>query len=338
MITLLNIELICDCRELYPSFDNSVHYNDHYAMNEIYDIKNAINMLGFNCNFFGGVKELSCAYHSKTKFENELFLNMSDGMTERYSRVQVPVLCDMLNLRYSGCGPFETALASNKFYSKLAIEKIGIQTTNGFTLTPESILDNRIFSKLKYPVIIKPNHAGSSLGITKDSVCENILSAKTQARYMLGLFDEIIIEEYISGYDVTNFILGNGNNIELNEVLLAKHHNKFFFEREAVSYLDYANNKSSHVMANQFLSESLINEIKKISKNLVIGLNINDIARIDYRVTKEGKIYFLEVNTIPAISMHSQVGTICRGIGIEFKKFLEIFIHVVCKRLGINYL
>ena len=328
-----NIKIICDFRENYPSYCEQHHYNDHQDKDTFVRIKNAICNLGYNCEIFGGVQELLFAINRNESFPNTIFLNLSDGMSQNYSRVQVPVLCDILGVKYSGSGPFEVALTTNKYYSQLAVENIGINVPKAILITKNDILDIAKIVDINFPIIVKPNSAGSSIGITPKNYCSNKDEVKQIVRKLLNDFDELIVEQYIPGYDVTNFIIGNSPEFYLNEVLVAQHHNKVFFDTEAISYEDYARNQTSHVMASKYLDKILIERIKQATKDIIEELKVNDIARIDYRVTDKGSIYFLEINTVPAIHMNSQVGAICHGIEISFEEFLKRYIETVLKRM-----
>ena len=101
--------LICDFREglkNYASHTETNLYNDHPSQKNIYEIIDSIRSLGYECEYFGGIPELIHAIESKQQFNNCIFLNFTDGMDQKYSRVQAPALLDILNVPYSGSGVF----------------------------------------------------------------------------------------------------------------------------------------------------------------------------------------------------------------------------------------
>ena len=120
------IEILCDYQENFESESNDGHINDHQTKETFIEIEKAIKLLGYPCEIFGGVPELLLAQNSKMDLKNKIFLNLSDGLSHQYSRVQIPILCDILGVKYSGGNPFTVALTSNKFYTKLAVEKMGV--------------------------------------------------------------------------------------------------------------------------------------------------------------------------------------------------------------------
>ena len=327
---MINYKLICDFCESFDSKSEEGHVNDHQTKKTFEDILLAIKNLGYECEIYGGIPELIHAYENNKKFSPDtIFINLSDGTNHRYSRVQVPVLCDLLNLNYSGGGTFELALTSNKYYSSMAVKDAGILTPQGMLVTnPEDL-----FSIPNKKSIIKPNSEGSSLGITNKSVCDEVKEIREQSNRLLKKFSEILIEEYIPGYDVTCFVIGN-NQILLNEALVVKHHGKLLFENEVLGYKEHMLGTRTFLPADTVLSRETEKRVKNISVNIKNLFNIYDFCRIDYRVTKDSKIYFLEINTVPAISLDSQVGVICQKLNISFENFIDRIICTVTNRFS----
>lgn len=326
----MNIKLICDFNENFDSKTDVGHINDHQTKDLFEKINKAINELGFNCEIFGGTKELIQACNDNLINQNDIYINLSDGTDTPYSRVQIPVMCDMLHLKYSGGGTFETALTTNKYYSSIAVRDHEL-------LAPKGILITSI-SDLKYTpnfnkFMVKPNSEGSSIGISNKSVCDNKITAIKQAEKLINNFDEVLIEEYISGYDATCFVIGN-ERILLNEPLIIKHHNKMFFDNEVMGYKEHANKTRTFFPCEDYLDNNVIDNIKSTSVKIKNIFNIKDFCRIDYRITEDGEIYFLEINTVPAISMNSQVGVICEHLNISFNDFISQIVNTIIERFS----
>lgn len=326
----MQYKIICDYSENYESKTETGHVNDHQMRETFLAINDAARRLGYECEIFGGVPELLHAYNTNKQFPSDtIFINLSDGTNANYSRVQIPVLCDLIGLKYSGSGTFETALTSNKFYASLAVKTEGV-------LTPHSTLISHMddFSAIKnQKSIIKPNSEGSSIGITSDSVCFNKVEIIKQVKKLLIDFPEVLIEEYISGYDVTCFVIGN-EEICLNEVLVIKHHNKFLFDNEVLGYKDHLFQTRTFFPCSMVLPKQTEQLIQQISLRIKNILNIKDFCRIDFRVTPTQQIYFLEINTVPAISINSQVGVICKKLNISFDDFIDRIIKTVTNRFN----
>lgn len=325
----MTYKIICDYCENFETKTEQGHINDHQTKETFDEILLAMKRLGYTCEIFGGVPELIKAYQSLENFDNKtIFLNFSDGTDKKYSRVQVPVICDLLNVKYSGGGTFETALTTNKFYSSLAVKNFGLLAPKGMLVTKN---ENIVFPKGKF--LVKPNSEGSSIGITDKSICNTPDAISNQVQLLLTQFDEILVEEYISGYDVTCFIIGN-EDILLNEILLIEHHNKMIFDNEVLCYTDHLLETRKFISNTNILPCETEKRIKEISEKIKKIFGINDFCRIDYRVTEEYEIYFLEINTVPAISMKSQVGVICEHLQISFDSFIDYIVKTVTDRFN----
>lgn len=327
------IQIIFDSRERFVSQSQKGFHNDHQAQESIDIIFNAINELGYDCVLFGGVEELVQVYKHKNISRDDIYLNLSDGLTQEYSRVQIPILCDLLGIKYSGGGPFAVALATNKYYACLAAKKLNIPVSNSILVLPEIPPDDLALNELTFPVILKPNSKGSSIGINNKSICNSNEEIRQLLDRLISKFSEVLIEEYVQGYDATNFIIGNGDNILLNEVVLALHNNILYNENEVMSIEDYALGRNSYVSPDGILSKNTIKNIKSYTQKIVNHFGTYDFSRLDYRVNKNGKIKFLEINTVPGIRPGNQVGTICSKLNINFKDFIQLIVKAFLDRI-----
>ncbi len=329
----MKYKLVCDYQENFESITMDGHINDHQDKETFENLLKAIKNKGHHCDILEGVPELLNAINNKITFENTIFLNLSDGMSQKYSRVQIPILCELLGVPYSGGNAFTVALTTNKYYTKLALEKVGVKTPSAILVTNNGFPDELTLKMLQYPVIVKPNTEGSSVGITNKSICQSESELLPHLNEMLQLFDEVLVEKFIAGYDVTDFIIGNKGKYYINEPLIALKKGKLIQGLNVMSYMDYINRDNWYTTPNGSLTQTCIESIKNTSIIIAEYLKTYDIARIDYRVTKDNEIYFLEINTVPAIHKKSQAGAICEHLGISFDDFVDYLIKTVCSRI-----
>lgn len=255
-------------------------------------------------------------------------------MTQTYSRVQIPILCELLGVPYSGSDPFVVALMTNKHYSKLAAKEAGVLTPSGFLITRNNLqacMGN--LKNLKYPVIIKPNLEGSSIGISIDNICDSFDKLKLQLNNLLMDFAEIDAESYIAGYEVTDFLIGNPQNIIINEVLGIRCNNKILFENEAITLKDNAKKTVSYYLPEIVLDKVAIQNIKETTQKIAQYMGVHDILRIDYRITEKGELYFLEINSVPRVSITSELGFICKERKISYSNILDRYLKSIQKRI-----
>lgn len=331
------LEIIADFAENFEEFSDSKNsFNDHMYKSEINDILNAIRKAGYKCNYYGGVEKLIESYSVKESIKNKYFINLSDGLSQSYSRLQVPILCELIGVKYSGSSPFSVALMNNKHYSKLAVQEIGIDCPKGILITNKD--DIKDISKfLNFPIIIKPNTGGSSDGIDKNSVQYDINGFENKSKEILNKGYEVLVEEYIPGYEVTTLIIGNKNDIRINETIVYEFGNKLIHEDDVMDANLKANNLRKAYYASDIFTNDFCNIIKSTSEKIFIHLNACDIARIDYRITPNHEIKFIEINSQPSINKESEGGFICEKLNISFDELYSEYIQTFLNRININH-
>lgn len=327
--------LICDYRENfkdYSCFSNPFSYNDHANRKNIEEIISGIRSLQYECEYFGGIPELIHAVDCNEKFENCIFLNFSDGMEQNYSRIQAPALLDILNVPYSGSDVFPSALMNNKHFCKQALLNYGILMPKSCIVNKQIPLQPKELSNWKFPLFVKPNCEGSSLGISKSSVCHTLVALEQQVQILIKEFEELIVEEFVQGVDVTNYLIGNISNYPINEIVSAELFDKSQFA--VYGTIEKQNKLRTLYYNDTFLQPDLVNKIKKQSVLIAQIIGARDICRIDYRVDlSTNAIYFIEINSAPRFSSSSEIGFIAEHRGVHFNDIIKIYLDTVLKRI-----
>ena len=253
----MEFKIICDLRENLQEnlFDGTMNFSDHPPKDNIDEIQKMIKECGYKCSLFGGIPELIQAVNSNKKFENCIFLNLTDGLDMECGRAQSPILLDLLSVNYSGANPFQAALIDNKYYTKLAVKEMGILVPNSIYVHEKDIIPNSILKNLKLPIMVKPNEKGSSIGITQKNVCFNTDDVFTLAEELKSKFGSILIEEFIAGYEVTNFIIGNGDDYPINTPVLEEFHGNLIHKKEVMAIEDKAYRTRTFHLCNQILGK-----------------------------------------------------------------------------------
>ena len=176
--------------------------------------------------------------------------------------------------------------------------------------------------KTGYPVYVKPVKAGSSYGVTKVEKPVELQSAIIKA---FQYDDEVIIEENIDGFEVGCAILGN-HDLVVGEVDEIELQDGFF------DYFEKYNLKTSRIILPARLSEEEREKIKKTALEIYKILGCTGFARVDMFYTKDKKIVFNEVNTIPGCTSHSRYPSMLNKIGISFPKVIDKLIKLGLER------
>lgn len=305
------IALVANIREEFAneSSNSKMIYNDHPSQKSIDYLQAELRAMGIETLFFGGINELITACEEKKTYKNTLFFNLSNGLTQKSRKGQAAFLLEILNVPYIGSDPFTCLMTANKYYTKQFLDTYNILSPKGYIIYSLSDFSP---NEISFPAILKPNTEGSSIGITQDSVVFNPFEARVQLKKMLKKYDEIIIEEYISGYDITNLVIANQSNIEISEVIVNSLDGKTYFDKEVFGIEEKSSRIRKQVLAESILSQEQITTIKEISQEVFLRLNMNDYARFDYRLYNDN-LYFLEASPNPVLSETSELGLICNS-------------------------
>ena len=313
------------------SLQSSRPYSDHPSEESINFVISELTKAGFETELFGGVEQLIKAYEKKQTFTDIMFLNFSDGLSHISRKAQSAILLELLNVPYAGSDPLARLMAGNKAYAKqIVAEKL--DTPKSITLFKhEPIPDN-----LQFPIVIKPNREGSSLGITQESICTNLDQLKSRAPKLLEKFQEVLVEEYIAGYEVTCFVIGNRGNYYLTEPIMCEYNGQRYFEHFVFGLEEKANRTRKEYLAREVLPTSQIEEICWSAQTAFELLNMHDFARVDFRLRRDGRLSFIEINGNAVISETSEVGVISRTLERPFGEIVGNIILAATERLGIS--
>lgn len=306
-------------------------YNDHPSQRSIHSIISELEQLGYITELFGGIDELIDAYQCHRTFSNTLFLNFSDGLNQISRKAQSAMLLELLNVPYAGSDPLSRLIAGNKFYSKRIISH-HMKVPKG-TILFKNMLPS---IELSFPVIIKPNREGSSIGITQKSICHNLKEAKTQVASLLTQFNEILIEEYIPGYEITCFIIGNRDDYYLIEPIVCEYDGISYFKNFVFGIEEKSTHKRKEYLAHNFFNPKIVEKIITMAQTSFELLNMKDFARVDFRLSKEGELFFIEINGNAVISETSEIGVLSHELKLNFGTIIEYIIRAATNRYRLN--
>lgn len=220
---------------------------------------------------------------------------------------------DMLGIPYTSCDALTSAITMNKGYTKAIVEGIPeLKTARSVQLFQNSPNLTGI-SHLKFPLFIKPNHGGSSIGMSKVNTPEELPEALDKA------FDEdsqVLVEEFIQGREFSIGIYNGKNGISTlpaTEVISSKE----FFDYEA----KYTPGVTEEITPGRMSNEEK-DRVERIVTEVYKKLNCKGMVRIDYFLQYEtGDFYFIEINTIPGQTQQSFIPQQVRAAGMNISEF-----------------
>ena len=224
---------------------------------------------------------------------------------------------DMLNIPYSTCGMMASALTMNKFVCNNFLKNFSINVANSLYLNKDTKYEaNDIAEKLRLPVFVKPNTGGSSFATTKVKSVNQLQQAIEAA---FGEADDVIIEEFISGREVTcgcYKIKGKEVVFPITEVVTT---NEFF---------DYDAKYEGQVeeITPARISEEMTEGIQELTKRIYDLVGAKGIIRVDF-IISEDIPYLLEVNTTPGMTKTSFIPQQVAAAGLEITDVLSEIIE-----------
>ena len=266
----------------------------------IHHVKSGIEAAGWE--YLHVEADESC-YESLKKHRPDLVFNRAEGVRGESRESQIPAFCEMLGIPYVGSGVMANAIGLDKPTTKMILEYHGLKTAPFQVL---SKADDRLRRGLKYPLILKPSHEGSSIGINWDNVVHDEEALRRKLAEMLDAYKQpILVEKFLDGREFSVGLVGNYLDGEEPMVLpiLEVDFSGFPSElgrvlgQKAKSVFD----DSSNYKCPAKIDEALRRRIEAHAKASFRALNCHDWARMDYRLDTDGELYFLEVNTLPGI-------------------------------------
>lgn len=333
-VFVLNFCIIAEVRESHPGLNiGEKIYNDYVSQKSMIDLEKGITSLGYDCKYLGGMEKLYQIYKSKTFSNDTIFINYNYGLPAQYKRVQSPALFELMQARYSGADPFVSLLVNDKAYCKKILSNINILSPKGYLLCNATDM-NTFFSvmDLELPLVIKPNMEGSSLGIDEQCFCISYDTAKEKARSLLDEFPQILVEEYVEGYECTVWMIGNGLDFPFLKPLIISSSQKYYFENKIFTLNDKSTHNRKYDLPSNILPSFIVKEIETLSKQIFNELGLRDYARIDFRINNNG-IYFIEANALPIFSKTSEIGAIIQLYSMSYEEICHILVKTLLKRL-----
>ncbi len=229
---------------------------------------------------------------------------------------------EMIGLPYQGAGVLGSALAMHKGLSKLLYQKAGLPVPKGFLVRKDDSFQilKEAAQTLGYPLVVKPATQGSSVGL---SLVETSSFLKEAVERAFELDDEILLEEYIMGKELTVGILDE-KPLPVVEILPK---GKFF---------DY-HTKYTPGMAEEICPANIPEELTRKAQDFALrahrALYLRHYSRTDM-ILRDEEIYVLETNTIPGMTETSLLPLAAKVAGYSFKELIQKLLDLALESRG----
>lgn len=228
---------------------------------------------------------------------------------------------EILGLPYTGSGPMASSLSMDKIMTKRVWLQHGLPTPRFAVLTAETDLPDA--AALGWPLMIKPPHEGSTLGITKADGDDTL---KTAYELAAGFDEEVLAEQFIRGRELTVPVLGKGMGARaLPVVEIIAPGGNYDYEHK------YISNDTRYICPAE-LDSTLTAHIQELAVQAYRALGCEGWGRADFMLDDHGRPWLLEMNTSPGMTSHSLVPMSARAAGMSYGELcVAILATASCK-------
>ena len=245
------------------------------------------------------------------EYKPDLCFNIAESHFGDAREAQIPAILEMLQIPYSGSRMLGLALALDKAMTKRVLKTYGLPTPE-FQLfeSADASINAELLNEdgeLRYPLFVKPNAEGTSMGANADSIVRTVVELRTRVASHLSRYTQpILVERFIAGREVMVGMIGNLPDLTFMPILEldhaaygANHSGVYTNDMKTVAGLD---EYRYHCPAP--LSEAQTRELQHLAAETFRAIDCRDVSRVDFRldVNDNDKPYILEINPLPGLT------------------------------------
>jgi len=271
----------------------------------------------------------------------DMVFNIAEGVKAKSRESEIPALLDCFDIPYTGSNSFSLALALNKAMTKKILLAEGIPTpkfqvfeTGTEILSPD----------LKFPLIVKPNREGSAKGISRDNVVHTEAALRAKAAELRKLYrQEVLVEEFIEGKELTVGILENGKATVLPVLEIdfstAASSGEFFYSWRMKEFQgDDSQGLTPTFYCPARLAPDIMEKVKDAALRTHRAIGCSDISRTDIRLSKDNIPYVLEINPLPGLDpKESNFPMMVYAAGMKYDELIESVLMSAFQRRKIKH-
>jgi len=296
-------------------------------------IKKAIEKLGCTVLLMEADQTLS---QKLNEHRPDIVFNIAEGIQGREREAEVPALLNVFGIPFVGSEETTLCVALDKALAKRLLSTYSIPTPK-FKLVSSTLKESD--RRFTFPAIVKPNTEGSSKGISDVCVVNSLDELRMLLNTNFELYEQdMLVEEFIPGREFTVGVLGNEKSIKVftpMEIVYLKQNEKY----KIYSY----NVKQNYKKLIRYdcppnIDINILDKMTRMAKKIYNALSCKDFARIDFRLSDCGKIYFIEINPLPGLAPeYSDYPMLAEFNGMKYEALVQNILLSALKRYGIAY-
>jgi D-alanine-D-alanine ligase len=214
---------------------------------------------------------------------------------------------ESLGIKYTGSDPLSSAICMDKNISKIIARDSKVNTPNWEIVTSDQTLDG---DNSEFPLVIKPNDQGSTVGLT---VVHDEPELGPALNLAFNYSSSVMVEQFIEGRELTVTLIG-GKALPVCEIIPS--HELYDYECK------YTSGMSKYVCPAE-IDLDLTERIQEITERLFNVLKCRHYSRADFRLDHENNLWFLEMNTLPGMTDTSLAPMAAKAAGFSFNDLID---------------
>jgi D-alanine-D-alanine ligase len=260
--------------------------------------------------------------------------NIAEGSGRRCREAVAAALCELIELPYTGSDALTLAAAQDKAMARRIVGH-DVPVARGHLVTFDEV-DLAALEQLRFPVMVKPNDEGSSKGIGTGSICHSLDATMARCRWLAATYGApALVEEFLAGPEVTIGLRGNGRDRHVLGIMeiapvdgLAAD-----FVYDVATKRDWRRRVCYHVPAR--LPADTLALLESQALTVADRLGCRDLARIDFRLDRDGLPHFIECNPLPGLDPDYGDIVILSRDRVPYAELVQGIIRDAAKRQGI---
>ena len=295
-------------------------------------VQRSLKKLGHKALLLGVEDSLEWLQEQIQKFKPDMVFNLlEEYQGEALFEAHIVSYLELLGIPYTGCNPQGLSLGRDKALSKKILKYHGIPAPQFFKAPIKGKYE--IPEDMKFPMIVKSLNEEASLGISQKSVVNNHEKLKERINFIHNeIGTSAIVEEYIPGREFYVGVIGNKNlkvlppwelsfgKLSSNGYGIATRNVKFnkkYCERHKIQRGLVKN-----------LSRFTLRKIENLSRGIYQALHLSGYARLDFRLTDEGDVFFLEANPNAELARKECLANAAQHAGLDYDQLIAKIISL----------
>lgn len=298
------------------TFDLEMANNQYYT-----DVYDALCSVCHSVTVYSSPKEF---LKNIMKHQNDVVLSIWSGVHSKSRKGLIPAICESYGIKYVGSDCYVQILCQDKALTKEYCKKFNISTPRYVVVSKRNFPAD--ISQLKLPLVIKPLDEGGSIGISTNNLVRSYSDALGKCRELLKYYDNLLIEEYIDGYELCVILFGNRSEIKVKGASMLKIGETTYLKDFIWGYESKKETNPSTKVVSVDAGYLVTEEDWIKFENLFFELGKVDLIRIDGRINENG-FQLIELSPDPHIGSSASVAKVFGFQKIDYvtmiKKLIE---------------